>query len=88
MITLPTMSSEKQLAQIEKQIAAAVDAAHTQCDDETPLVLAVHPRLDWFFKKMDDLPEDADLRGIAGERNIMITEDVPGFRVIICNGNL
>lgn len=81
-------SYEDVVEQIQNTMGDAVDAARSQCDDETPLVLAVHPHVDTLFKEMAGLEQDATLRGIAGERNLMVTDSVDGFRVVICDGEL
>lgn len=83
-----TTSYDDSLEEIERTMDAAVNIARSQRDGEIPLVLAVHPDLDQLFKKVLGLPDDTELRGIAGESNVMVTEDVDGFRVILCNNHL
>lgn len=81
-----TTSSE--YTKLERLMRASVEQAREQSD--APLVVVIHPKVEKYIRMQTGLHtlKDAEMGGIAGCRNIMLTESAPGFRVIICNENL
>lgn len=75
-------------AEVERTLRETVEFAEYFTGDDTLLVAGIHPDVLDFFREQLGLPEDAMLGGIASAEYIMVSEDVPGFCVVICNGNL
>jgi len=81
-----TISSE--YAEIERTIREAVEQAKERTD--APLVIAMHPAVDRFIKLQTGVytMNNIQFGGAAGVTNVIFTEDVASFRVIICNENI
>lgn len=74
--------------EVERTLRETVELAEYFTGDGTLLVAGIHPDVLDFFRVQLGLPKDAMLGGVSSIDYIMVSEDVPGFCVIICNGNL
>lgn len=72
--------------EIERVLRDATNHAKGRADDDV-LVAVIHPRVEQYIRDEHGI-EDAILRGIGGIKNVMITESVNGFAVVICDNNL
>lgn len=75
-------------AELEQKLIVAVGIAEETANPADVLVAVVHPKVDNFMRECADIDEKAELGGIGPVRRVVINDNVPGFRVVICNSNL
>lgn len=83
-----TSSDERMAIDVGKKVNATIREAEENVEDEDILAIAIHPATASLFKAVADLDSDRNLCGIAGINNVLETENVDGFRVVVCNEKL